>query len=235
MKKYVVLILVCLISVFPMSAEAATGTIEVQLKAISEGTMQYIKVANMVNGVWELEEAYKESKVDLNTLETAMQLESAAKTLMRYAGEMQSVPLNDKTNILLQDLEAGLYLFTFTENEKHEISPSLVALPGWDGEEMRYHVQVLPKQKDISKAPLTGQNSAEQIYKAMIFISFIIIAGLYCQNHFKCGKITVNYSDIGGYTDGNDNDTKDPCSSRRIRQRSCRSVDRSKVRRSDGK
>lgn len=224
MKKYIVLFILCLVSLCSMNAQAATGSIEIQLQESSDDKILYSKVATMVDGLWKLEDNYQASNIDLNALENAEELEAAAKKLYIYIEDEKMISTEGKNKILLEDLEEGVYLIASAGNADKEMLPALVAVPGWTGEEMTYNVTVIPKYGKKVQTPDTGWNSREGLYIGMFLISLIIIMGLSCHNRFKCGKIPLNYSEMGGYTNGNDNDTKNPRCPCRIRQRGSRSV-----------
>lgn len=226
MKKLLLIWTVMFLWICPLETLAANGNIEIQLPEGQEGAISYSKVGRMVNGVFVLEEAYQESRVDLNELKTADRMAQAAKSLMQYEKSGAVVMLEQDGTTLLSDLEEGVYLIhSFGEQEK-EITPTLVFIPTWMESEkkMLYDVTVIPKFEE-NKAPDTGFHSREWIYLAFLGISFIIIVGLSCHNHFKCGKMSVNHLEMGGYTNGNDDDTENPRCPRRLGFSGCRSID----------
>lgn len=225
MKKYFMIVVIIMVSLLPMDALAATGNIEIQLSEHPKGKISYSKVGNMVDGLFVLEDGFEKSQVNLNDLKTAEQLEKAAQSLIPYVQSGIVVPIEEE-KVLLCDLEEGVYLIhSFEENEK-EMLPTLVFLPTWieHEQEMQYDVSVIPKYGEKQNSPDTGWDSLESIYLALFAISLIIIVGLSCHNRFKCGKIPFKHLEMGGYTNGNDNDTKNPRCPRRLGFSCCRST-----------
>lgn len=176
-----------------MEAEAATGSIEIQLQETLVDKIIYSKVATMLNGTWELEDDYKGSKVNLNTIENAKELETAAESLLIYMKDKKEISTEGNKIVLLQELEEGMYLIASAESSEMEMLPTLVSVPDLTGEERVYDVILIPKCDKKIVAPATGWDSQENIYTGLIFISLVIIVGLSCHNRFKCGKIPFNY------------------------------------------
>ncbi|MBQ8559214.1 MAG: hypothetical protein IJ439_04440 [Tyzzerella sp.] len=225
MKKYFMIAMVLMVSLLPMDVFAATGNIEIQLSEHQKGKISYSKVGNMVDGLFVLEDEFEESQVNLNDLKTAEQLEKAAKSLIPYVQSGIVVSI-EEDKVLLCNLEEGVYLiYSFGENEK-EMLPTLIFLPTWMEEEqkMQYDVTVIPKYGEKQNSPDTGWDSRESIYLGLFAISLIIIVGLSCHNRFKCGTIPFKHLEMGGYTNGNDNDTENPRCPRRLGFSGCRSI-----------
>ena len=227
MKRYLPILAAILLGICPLRAFAANGNIEVKVPEGQEGAISCSRVGSMINGTFVLEEAYRESGVDLNELKTAGQMEQAAKCLMKYekSGAVFSFDKNGKT--LISDLEEGVYLLHSFGKQEKEICPTLVFLPTWMESEknMLYDVTVIPKFEEKQNVPKTGWDSRDVVYLGFLGISLIIIVGLSCHNRFKCGRIQFKHSEMGGYTNGNDNDAENPRCPRRFGIRGCRSVD----------
>ena len=174
-------------------ANAASGNITVQLPEDVDSNVLYLKVATMYNGEWQLDEEFKNCKVDLNTIDNAGQLTEVAEKLELYVYknqiEMIECGNKDRNNdVCLTQLKEGLYLVAMEENDVATISPTLVSLPGWTGEEMSYEVTVIPKLTEKTSSPKTGWNSGEGLYICTAGIAFaMIVLGLNgkCRGCFK--------------------------------------------------
>ena len=181
------LLLLC----FPAGVtSASTGNITVQLPEGVDSKVLYCKVATMYNGEWQLDETFKDCQVNLNEIDNAGQLTEVAEGLKLYAYENQ-IEMKEGENkdrnkdVCLTQLEEGLYLVVMEENDVVTISPALVSLPGWIGEEMSYEVRVIPKVTVIpevtetTSSPKTGWNSKEGLYAGMAVTAFaLIVLGL---------------------------------------------------------
>lgn len=181
MRKWIALGIILLLGCHPLTAKAALGSIEIQLQEDEDCEIAYSKVADMVNGLWEFEEEYKESVVDLNTVKDAKELQEAAKEVLAYIDEKQLYmgKQNGAKTIILEDLEEGLYLIALKGNSEMEMLPTLVSVPGWIEEERVYHVTVIPKFIERKKSPVTGWNNWEEGYISVAGISITVIVALF--------------------------------------------------------
>lgn len=177
MKKYMALFLVALSVICPMEVFAATGNMKVQLPVDVAEAISCTKVGTMVNGVFVLEEAYEESRVNLNELKTAGELEEAAGILMEYEKSGSIFPLEEEGTTLIQGLEEGVYLIHGYGKTSKDISPALVFLPTWmeEEQELLYDITVVPKYSE--PAPDTGHRSLEWMYGGLLAASALLLAG----------------------------------------------------------
>ncbi len=182
MKRWIGFCLLFLLICYPVNARAAAGSIKVQLPEDFDGVIYYMKVASMENGLWQLEEKYKESTVDLNDIKNAAELEEAARTLLLYM-KKNDIYMEKCEGMLLQDLEEGLYLISFGENSRIEILPALVSVPDWSGEGLVYEVTMNPKYVEKHTTPDTGWDSPEVIYLVSMLFSFVGMMCLVWCNH----------------------------------------------------
>lgn len=172
---------------------ASSGNITVKFSEGVDSKILYFKVATMFNGEWQLDEEFENCRVDLNKVSNGEQLAETAETLENYAHENQIALTENRTNdlennVCLTQLEEGLYLVVMEENDRVIMSPTLVALPGWTGEEMSYDVTVVPKIAEKNIAPKTGWNSREGMYAGVAGTAFaIIVLGLKGKRH-GCSK-----------------------------------------------
>lgn len=182
MKKYLALCLAAIAMFCPMKALAATGNMKVQLPKDVAEAVTCTKVGNMVNGIFVLEDGYEESQVNLNELKTARELGEAADILMKYERSGNIFPLDEEGNVLIQDLEEGVYLIHGYGETKKEISPTLVFLPTWmeKEKELQYNITVVPKYSEL--APDTGHNSPEWLYGGLLTMSALILIRIVMKN-----------------------------------------------------
>lgn len=130
------------------------GSITIQLDEGGLGTSKehvgfaFTKVADLVDGFYELKSEYKSSNIDLNKIKYAKDMERAASELVKIA-KPDSVVYTDKTGVAaIHDLPMGVYLVYVTEKAKYdEVVPSLIAIPTWDEEkgDMLYDIEMYPK------------------------------------------------------------------------------------------
>ena len=172
-KKLLPLVFSVIICTFPVSAaneniallnELQTvqteeeGSIEIELTDGGVGTtkedvvFEYAKVADVVDGEYELLEAYQGSGIDLNAIETAEQLEEAALELSAYKTSDGSCTTDADGKAIIKDLEVGVYLLYASEHTRYDdITPLLIAIPTVGEEEgtMMYDVKVIPKHTPV--------------------------------------------------------------------------------------
>ena len=181
MRKWIVIGIVFLLGCYPVTAKAASGSIEIQLEEGGEYDISYCKVGDMINGQWVLEDDFRESEVNLNEVQDAEALQKAAKEMLSYIDEAQlymKKQMGTKT-MVLDNLEEGVYLIVCVGSKEVEMLPTLVSVPGWVEEERVYHVTVIPKFVAKKTAPVTGWDSLEGSYAVMAGISFLALVTLF--------------------------------------------------------
>lgn len=170
-KKWLPLILTTLLFSFPAHAnenialpddlkniKQEQGSIEIELTDGGVGTtkedvvFEYAKVADVVDGEYELQEAYQGSGIDLNAIETAEQLEEVALELSAYKTSDGSCVTDADGKAIIKDLEVGVYLLYASDDARYDdITPLLIAIPTWGEQEgdMLYDVKVIPKHTPV--------------------------------------------------------------------------------------
>lgn len=145
--------------------EDATGSIKITLTDGKKGTskedveISCLKVADITNGEYVLEDQYKSSGVDLNDIKNASELEAAATKLAKVAGNgtLLTTDMNGVTKF--DDLGVGVYLITATNDQNYDdVTPFLIGIPTWSDEQgsMVYDLEVSPKhtpKPEESKTP----------------------------------------------------------------------------------
>lgn len=135
-----------------------TGSIEIQLMDGGAGTSKngvvfaYTKVADLIEGEYELKQIYKKSMVDLNKIEYSEELDEAAKKLRNYAEPEGKCVTDNDGYAKVDGLEIGAYLLYVSDQAEYDIvDPILIAIPTWEGEkwEMLYDVTVVPKHSPM--------------------------------------------------------------------------------------
>lgn len=170
-KKWLPLILTTLLFSFPAHAnenialpddlkniKQEQGSIEIELTDGGVGTtkedvvFEYAKVADVVDGEYELQEAYQGSGIDLNAIETAEQLKEVALELSAYKTSDGSCVTDADGKAIIKDLEVGVYLLYASDDARYDdITPLLIAIPTWGEQEgdMLYDVKVIPKHTPV--------------------------------------------------------------------------------------
>lgn len=137
-----------------------TGTLTIQLedsldKRSKEGVeFAIVKVADVVDGEYQMLDDFKESEVDLNTIETANALEEAASSLIPYAKPQTTVKTNSEGTAVAEDLSVGVYLVYVTVMADYDyVAPALIAIPTYDEEagDMAYDLVMQPKHEALPK------------------------------------------------------------------------------------
>lgn len=144
--------------------------------------------------------------------------------------EVGKIQIGENDVVRLEELSDGNYEIQIPETEDYEFSPIQVHIPCWSEEEkqMLYNITIVPKYSIKEKqipipepileltAPRTGDVAYGMHYINAITISLIIVVIMSCHNRFNCDTMTDKYSKSGGQSNGNDNDTENPCGTRRI-------------------
>lgn len=137
-----------------------TGSIEIELTDGEEGTSKeevifhYSKVAEIVDGQYELIDQYKGSGIDLNAIEYAEELDEAAEKLSYYKASDGICKTNANGIAQMKNLQTGVYLLYVADQKNYEeITPVLIAVPTWGEQEgtMLYDVKVYPKHTPLPK------------------------------------------------------------------------------------
>lgn len=187
-KKWIPLILTTLLFSFPAQAnenialpdnldniKQEQGSIEIQLMDGGVGTskegvvFEYSKVADVVDGEYELLDTYRGSGIDLNTIETAEQLEEAALQLSNYKTTDGSCTTDTSGKAIIKDLNVGVYLLYASDDSGYDdITPLLIAIPTWGEEEgtMMYDVKVIPKHTPVPPGKIitdTPDNNRDKV------------------------------------------------------------------------
>lgn len=152
------------------------------------------KVADIVNGRYELVEGYTSSGVDLNDLKTSNDLDIAANLLRKSAISDKVISTDENGVVSVGDLDVGVYLLYASNIAKYEnITPFLVSIPVWNDidKSMSYDVEVIPKHNPIpkedtskSKAPSTGYSGGD-IYGVLSGLSLVTGTGVLFLNRKK--------------------------------------------------
>lgn len=151
------------------------GSIEIESTDGGVGTtkedvvFEYAKVADVVDGEYELLEAYQGSGIDLNAIETAEQLEEAALELSAYKTSDGSCTTDADGKAIIKDLDVGVYLLYASEHKRYDdITPLLIAIPTWGEQEgdMLYDAKVIPKHTPVPPGKIitdTPDNNRDKV------------------------------------------------------------------------
>lgn len=130
-----------------------TGKISISLSNGAKGTskagvtMSCLKVADLVDGEYVIDDAYGDLGIDLNDIKNAKDLESAATKIAKVAGEGNLAETDENGKTDFKDLEVGVYLIRATDEAQYDtITPLLISIPTWSEKKgMVYELNVIPK------------------------------------------------------------------------------------------
>lgn len=148
------------------------------------------KIGEMKNGEYILKDEFLFSKVELNALKTADDMEKAAKKLAEMDIQGEKVLLTDKNGKLcFSGLTKGVYFLEATDIAGYEaVAPFLISIPTFDEKEgrMNYDITVMPKHEPEPEkittdapqkpgAPQTGLDSPILKYFAGTFFIVLLL------------------------------------------------------------
>lgn len=165
------------------------GSVTVQLTPGKEGTsaanveFSLTKVGEIQDDTYVLLPEYESTKIDLNTLATAEQLEQAAKTLAKTVKPEPGKQTDGTGQVVFESQELGVYLLTAKDQPGYDlVSPTILSLPvrAEDGS-LQYDIKVEPKHTPRSAehtAPQTGLFDATCWYLAGGVLLLVLAGGL---------------------------------------------------------
>lgn len=119
-----------------------TGSVTVHLTPGKEGTsvadVEFFltKVGEIQDSTYTLLPEHDNTKIDLNTLTTAEQLEEAAKTLAETAKQEQGKKTDGNGQVVFEKQELGVYLLTTKDQPGYDlVSPTLLSIPTMETDE----------------------------------------------------------------------------------------------------
>ena len=143
----------------PDSSVQEKGSIHVELEETKdrlsrEGVeLSLVRVADIQDGSYVLDEPYRSADVDMNDIKTAQGLQEAADTLRPLVKSPLQVKRTDAQGIVdFTDLKVGVYLLYVSDQAGYEtIQPTLISVPMWDetAKQMNYHIEVFPKHAPL--------------------------------------------------------------------------------------
>ena len=143
----------------PDSSVQEKGSIHVELEETKdrlsrEGVeLSLVRVADIQDGSYVLDEPYRSADVDMNDIKTAQGLQEAADTLRPLVKSPLQAKRTDAQGIVdFTDLKVGVYLLYVSDQAGYEtIQPTLISVPMWDEtvKQMNYHIEVFPKHAPL--------------------------------------------------------------------------------------
>lgn len=183
-------LLIMLYTVTVMAEENDTFAEEVgsiTIVAKEDMTFGIVKVAGILEGQYVLEEQFRDLEIELNEIATAQELQETAEVFRKEIDAAQwYLETKDDGIVVMEDAPLGMYLiYPESVPEEVEVTPALVAVPGFDEalKDMNYDVEVLlkvssvlPEKTYILKAGevVTGVDYGEFRYIVIcIFMAFV--------------------------------------------------------------
>lgn len=170
------------------------GSIKITLsdtgKGNSKGGVKFSlsKVANIVNGKYELLENYSSSGVDLNNLKSSNDLDIAANLLKEFATPSRTMVTEENGVASISDLDVGVYLISAEDIAGYDnITPFIVSIPVWNDADntMSFDVEVIPKHTPIPEesphengAPPTGYDGSGSVFGVLSCLSLACGTGV---------------------------------------------------------
>ena len=183
-----------------IKALETTGSISIYLEDGGKNTsiegieFKLVKVANLVDGKYVLEDEFSDVDIDINNLETADLLSGSASKLSSIVTKNNISGITKKTNgygmTKFDNLSIGVYLLQAININKYDsISPTLISIPTFSSTSnnvngMDYDIAVIPKHTPIT-AVKTGDNS--KIVELLFGFSSLLIV-----------RYLQRYCDLGG-------------------------------------
>lgn len=164
----------------------STGSLTIELEEISGGSCEnvrfvVIRVADLVDGVYVLADAFSGCDVDLNAIETAAALDDAALSLQKACtvdipkDAMQMIT-DASGRVELNGLEPGVYLLYVIDRAAYDnIAPCLVSIPMYDdvSDTMMYDVSIYPKHTPDN--PKTGDTANIRLAIGICSIALLVM------------------------------------------------------------
>lgn len=166
------------------------GSITIKLEDHAPGvpkggvSLAVVRVAEVENGAFVLTEAFADTNVNLNQIDTVEELEKAADKLQAQAKKQipkqQTVlTTDDSGKASISDLLAGVYLIYATDTAQYgQIMSALFSIPTFDEEAgvMDYDIEIFPKhvpvpEKKISTPVKTGVEDHVMAYAGVLIFS----------------------------------------------------------------
>lgn len=159
------------IACLPLAAQAETlGSITLILEEnISPEGISFscTRVGGIWQGEYQLEEAFQNTGIDPNELNTSREMREAAEKLAEKAEGGILSAADEEGRIQFTDLSPGLYLLQAENSGSYRgADASLAAIPSWEEEKgsMMYDITVVPKFRPYEPEKMTffdtGENSS---------------------------------------------------------------------------
>lgn len=160
-----------------MDDNGNVGSITIRLEHTKENRskanvhIMAAKIAEIVQGEYVLHREYRDCGINLNMLQNANELASAAEKLEQFKPEGKEVITDGDGVAVITDLSAGVYLVYACDIAEYDnIMPVLIANPMWNEVtgKMVYDIEVLPKHNpptlETPGTPQTGDGNHAGYY-----------------------------------------------------------------------
>lgn len=174
MKKILLGIITVIMCISTAFASETKGSITVNFNGkCSNMEMHLTKVADIIDGEYHLCEKYNETGINLNKIETANDLKTAAEKLETYKQSDISQTTDKKGITVFKDLDEAVYLvYAQSKNNQDKVEPSLIAIPTYDEGEgvMLTDVELFPKHVSQKKPPQTGDEKPNMMPVLLVLL-----------------------------------------------------------------
>lgn len=174
-RKVQVILFLGLLLCVPLNSFAKEGIVEIVLPDYNKKQIEYAKVGDKKKDLFVLKEEYVKSGIDLNSLETAKEIQRAAKQLNIMLEETILVEVNEHEHVKVSNLEEGVYLFRI--KEKNGWNPILIYIPTQieSNQESIYDITIMPKCGENEESPKTGWEDYREYYFIIILASGMLL------------------------------------------------------------
>ena len=157
-----------------------------------------VKVACVEDGLYVLDSKYDDCDIDLNSIDSANELELAANILSKVPNNQGvSLKTDDDGVCSVGNLSVGVYLvYTVNTNKYEYVIPFLVSVPTWSSKsvDMVYDIEVLPKHspkpdKDKDKDSPDDAFDSKALEFGLLSVGCLVVAGGLCIVSKKFSKV----------------------------------------------
>lgn len=160
------LMILCAFPAMASEIPEGTGSITISLEDTKDHCPKadvhiiVAKIAELKDGEYVLHNRYVETGINLNHMQNANELASAAEKLEHLKPEGIEVITDDDGETVIRNLSVGMYLVYACDTAEYgNIMPAFVPIPMWNETEgnMEYAIKILPKHAPDLESPDTPQ------------------------------------------------------------------------------
>lgn len=162
------------------------GSITIKLEDSSKNvpkggvSLAVVRVADVENGEFILTEEFESTKVDLNQIQTADELEEAAKKLQAEEPEKKTTITTDTSGVAsISELPVGVYLIYAMDIAQYDqITSTLVSIPTFDeaAGALNYDIELFPKHVPVPEKTPTAPVKTGVEDHVMAYVGVLVLS-----------------------------------------------------------